>query len=357
MLLNQQDYIKLKQAVSFCTAKLMRYVNDREGAPFGLDKKLSLRKAAIARTAIDAMSYILSKANGDANPPRPTPCESKANSQVVSGGGSYQQYQYDCTFKIKPLPLPLQEDFALKPKVIYLEYIEDGKKSRVGGAPPGSSFVAPCPGDDSYPYRSGVRYLCHLLDSSGGQHYCWLSTAVQGVVVNQGCSFLQTMTGDLLHRIIANLSQGVHLEYKPPTVRMCQYSSEYLDNYTCPDLLPEDEDSTAAEKYALLKQCCQALQRILINLDNEHNRQNLASGKTYIPAKSLDGKPALELPGASFWAKAFSHSESMLHTVCRECWQMVEVCVALEYVETMANPAFGYQPLGSGRDSGMCTIA
>ena len=59
MPLDQENYLKLEQAVGFCKAKLTRYANDREGAPFGLDKKLSLRKAAIARTAIDAMSYIL----------------------------------------------------------------------------------------------------------------------------------------------------------------------------------------------------------------------------------------------------------------------------------------------------------
>ena len=295
----------------------------------------------------------MSRAKPDADALRPVPCQSKGNSEVVSVGGRYRQCEYNNNFKIEALPP--QADFALQSNVIYLEYIEQYRKSRVKDAPTGSSFAI-SHYDGGFAIQGYVRYLCHFLDKHSTKHSCWLYNDVPGVVVNQGCSFLQTMSDDLLHHIIVDLSEHAVLDHKHPTVTWFQRPSTYLDKYTCPDLLPKDEDSTAAGKYATLKQCCQELKDILIKLNEEHDRQTLAFGKTYIPAKSLDGKPALELPGASFWAKAFSHSESMLHTVCRECWQMVEVCAAPDCVATMANPAFEFESPALNSDRSMCAI-
>jgi hypothetical protein len=129
-----------------------------------------------------------------------------------------------------------------------------------------------------------------------------------------------------------------------------------LDECTCPPLLPKNEardqrattPAASAEgiyedpvgEYSSLKECYQALQSILITVEAEHNRLNAEFEKNYIPATNLDGTPAIELPGMGFFKKAVSHSQSDLHTVCRDCWQMIDTYERESTSCVFPNPMF-----------------
>jgi hypothetical protein len=212
MISDSKNLMHLQNLVNFCKAKFTAYATSRQGWLVFRDQKLSLRKEAIARTAIDAMQFIKDKASGHTYTAEPKYYGSKGNSVVTTEAVPYETYTYNHTYRIEPLPsaatVVLSELFSNNKNVIYLEFIGIREKSRAvytDGLPvKGTSFQNMHGHDNSY----AERYLFHFLDKFGKQQYKWLRNAypLEFMTIDRGCSFLHAITDRKLDIIVRELS-------------------------------------------------------------------------------------------------------------------------------------------------------